>query len=110
MARDIGATQAVVDASALAALIAAREGDIDDAAALASGTRHQLGNMGVAGGRPTVEILQNAEALIAQSGQSIADAMSRGALMTVEALVTAAMRVLDGQARNGYREELIPDV
>ena len=110
MARDIGATQAVIDASAVAALIAAREGDIDAAAALASGTRHQLGNMGVAGGRPTNACLEDAEALIAPSGEDMADARSRRALMTVEDLVTAAMSVLDRQARDGNREELIPDV
>jgi len=98
VARDLGQTHIVAEASALAALIAAEDGARESAAALSSAARRHLDNVGIVGQRLTNVCWEKAEALIATSPQDFSAARARGALMTVEELVNAALAALDHRA------------
>ena len=95
VARDLGQTHKVAQASALATLIAAGDGDFVGAAELSSAARRHYESAGVLGHPLIRTCWERAEERIAESQQDISAARARGAVMTVEELVNTALGVLD---------------
>jgi predicted ATPase len=95
VARDLGQTHKIAQASALAALVAAQDRDFAGAAQLSSAARRHYDTAGVLG-HPLIRTCWNtAETSIAQSRQDLAAARARGVAMPIEELVSVALEVLD---------------
>jgi hypothetical protein len=95
IARRAGLTQSLVGNVALAVLIAAQDGHVDEAAALAAAAEQVRHNLGIRGDLITHTCLEQAEALIANSGNDTSATRARGAQMTIEDIVNASISILD---------------
>jgi predicted ATPase len=93
--RDLGQTHIVAEVAAVAALIAVDEGDVVRGAALSTAALQHLNRVGMAGSLLPNRCWERAEAVLNNSGEDLAAARARGALMTVEDLVNASLEVFD---------------
>jgi predicted ATPase/class 3 adenylate cyclase len=95
LSRDLGHTTLIAEGAALAALIAADNGDLADAAALTGAARRHLDALGAVGSRPANICLEKTDEIFTDAPQDLSEAQARGAPMTVEETVNLALAVLD---------------